>query len=468
LPLLISSQTFVVNHWIAGIFGKAGTMSDEKKLQIFSEILRFKTVSHQPGEPFDLKPFRELADYLQKTFPLVHSRFTREVVGGGSLLFTLPGEVEKLKPVMLTAHLDVVPAGDSEAWPEPPYSGRISGGRVWGRGSIDYKAGVSAMLQACEELLESGFRPERSLILSFGHDEEVGGDKGATEIVRILKNRGVSLSSVLDEGGYIYSYPWLECDVAVLGLAEKGYLTLRLKAKGDQGHASVPGTQTAAGRLCSCLAELESNQMKAKLCEPVEMMLNSTSGLFNPSLFSNDSVPGPDELMQIVQQWPSGNALVRTTTAITIIRGSNKENVIPGEPCALVNFRAVPGDHSSDIVEHVRRIAGPLGVDVSYEDTNHIHEPSEISSTETIEYSVLEDVIRSVWPGMPVVPGIFPAATDSRHYCSIAENVYRFQPVHLGQKGLGTLHSTGESISVQDYLNAIDFYSGYISRITGS
>ncbi|NOQ22603.1 MAG: M20/M25/M40 family metallo-hydrolase [Candidatus Aegiribacteria sp.] len=441
-------------------------MTDSQKLEIFSEILRYRTVSRQPGEVFDMKPFRETAEYLKKAFPRVHKHFRRETVGGGSLLFTLQGADRSLKPFMLTAHLDVVPADDGENWPEPPFSGKFRDGRIWGRGAIDYKAGVSGMLQACEDILERGFTPDRTVILAFGHDEEVGGNTGAAEIVRILTDRGVSLSSVLDEGGYIYSYPWMDRDIAVIGLAEKGYLTLRLTAHGVQGHASVPELNTAAGSLCRCLAELEKNQFTAKLCNPVEMMFQATSGMLGESVVVTDRSATPGEMMRIIEKWASGNALVRTTTAITMIRGSSKENIIPAFPHALVNFRAVPGDSSLDILNHVRSIAEPLGVDVQYEDTDQIHEPSSVASMDTDEYGAIQAAVRKIWPDIPVVPGIFPAATDSRHYCRIADNVYRFEPVHLGKDGLGALHSEGESITVEDYLNAVSFYTAYVRSVS--
>lgn len=441
-------------------------MTDRQKLEIFSEILRFRTVSRQPGEVLDMMPFRAMAKYLERAFPQVHRYFRAETVGGGSLLFTLKGTDPSLKSVMLTAHLDVVPAEDSQNWFEPPFSGRLRDGRIWGRGAIDYKLGVSAMLQACEEILEQGFKPDRTVILAFGHDEELGGQTGAAEIVRILTERGISLSSVLDEGGYIYSYPWMDRDVAVIGLAEKGYVTLRLTAHGIQGHASVPELNTAAGSLCRCLAELEKNQLEAKLCNPVEMMLGATSDMLIEPVTVQDHTPSPAEMMRIIEKWPSGNALVRTTTAITMIHGSSKENIIPSEPYALVNFRAVPGDSSRDILNHVQQVAKPFGVDVRYENTSQIHEPSGIAAMKTDEYDAILAAVQHIWPGIPIVPGIFPAATDSRHYCRIADNIYRFEPVHLGEDGLGALHSEGESISVDDYLNAIRFYTAYVRSVS--
>lgn len=431
----------------------------------FSRIIQLRTVSRQPGEPVDTAPFKSMGRLLRKLFPLVHRSFRRETVAEASLLYTLEGTDVSLEPVMLTAHLDVVPAENGEGWPHPPFSGTVAEGRVWGRGTIDYKLGVSGMLEACEELMEEGFRPSRTIMLAFGHDEETGGDSGAAGIVELLRERGIRLRSVLDEGGYIYSYPWLSRDVAVVGLAEKGYLTLRLTATGEQGHASVPATVTAAGRLCRALARLEDRQMKGRLCEPVRMMLEGTSYMFRDIEGETLSL---HEMMAELEKHPAGNALVRTTTAVTMLKGSDKENVIPGRPRALVNFRAVPGDRSGDIIRHVRETVRDLDVLVELEDDRHVHEPSDVSSSSTPEYRAIAEALEKSWPGTPVVPGIFPAATDSRHYCSAAENVYRFQPVHLGPRGLSALHSQGESVSTEDYCRAVTFYREYARRVSST
>ncbi|OPL17928.1 MAG: hypothetical protein AVO35_07150 [Candidatus Aegiribacteria sp. MLS_C] len=434
-------------------------MEDSLQVSSFCRILQLPTVSRQPGEGTDMEPFLATGRLLRELFPRVHAKCRLETVGGASLLFTLEGRDPVLAPVMMTAHLDVVPAEDGEGWPFPPFSGTVSEGRVWGRGAVDYKIGVSAMLQALEQLLEMGFSPERTLYLSFGHDEEVGGDLGARRITSLLEERGVRLSSVLDEGGYIYDYPWLDREVAVVGLAEKGYLTLRLIAAGEQGHASVPGTETACGNLCRALARLEDHQMEPLLCGPVRMLLEGTAEMMRHRNEDQDGMIG------MLQRHPSGNALVRTTTAITMMGGSTKENIMPSRPWALVNFRAVPGNGSDVIVAHVRALVEDLGVEVEYEDTRQIHEPSAVSSCDSPEYRAIVDALDEVLPGLPVLPGIFPAATDSRHYSRITDNVYRFQPVHLGPRGLSVLHSAGESVSLEDYGTSVEFYGSYIRKV---
>ena len=442
-------------------------MTDREKVEKLARMIEFRTVSAQPDSFFEMAPFLELQDYLQEVFPAVHKYFKREIISRGSLLYTLPGSNPSLKPIMLTAHLDVVPAEEGEKWPHHPFKGIIEDGRVWGRGSVDYKIGVAGMLQACEDILNAGFKPDRSILLAFGHDEETGGVNGAAETVRLLRYRNIQLSSVLDEGGYIYSLPWLREDAAVIGLAEKGYLTLRLIARGEQGHASVPGIRTAAGTLGECLSSLEKNQMPVRLSEPVERMFKATKHLLNDSLREEFVSLSLSEMTKIIEKWSIGNAFIRTTTATTMLQGSSRENILPAEAVALVNFRSVPGDHSNDIVNHVKEIAFPLGVEVEFEDIRKVFEPSSEASTETDDYRSICEAVEEIWPGLTVAPGIFPAATDSRHYGQIADNVYRFVPAHLGEIGLGVLHSEGESVSVEDYLNAVDFYALYIRKMCG-
>lgn len=446
------------------MFFREACLTDADRLSAFLAALRFPTVSTQSGS-HDLAPFVGLHAQLRQSFPLVHLGLTAETVSGGSLLFTWKGSSTSEAPILLSAHLDVVPAGDPASWLFPPFSGDMADGMAWGRGALDYKVGVTGMLQACEDLLAEGFRPVRGICLAFGHDEEVGGLEGAAGMTALLEARGMRFSSVLDEGGYLYSYPWLTEEVAVVGLAEKGYLTLRLTAIGEQGHASSPPLSTPCGRLGLCLYLLEERQMPARLCGPVSSLLSGTRHLFGQELL--DQSPDPAVMVSVLEVWPCGNALVRTTTAPTILAGGSKENILPAEVHAVVNFRPVPGDAVEDVLAHVRGIADPLGVEVSFEDSRRVFQPSGESTLDTPDGRALLDAIGSTWPGITAVPGIFPAATDSRHYSKVADQVYRFVPVPLGPAGLGALHAAGESLSGEDYLRAVRFYRSYIERASG-
>lgn len=436
----------------------------------YSRAIGFRTISTQEGIP-DESQFRSLHDFLREAFPMVHRKLRKLTVSDLSLLYEWPGEDETAHPGMLTAHQDVVPAGEGDdvGWRYPPFSGRIAEGRVWGRGTIDYKLGLMGMLEACEALLKSGFNPRRTVYLAFGHDEEIGGGEGAESIVRLLESRGVRCSFVLDEGGYVQRFPWMGVPLATVGLAEKGYATIELSARADQAHASIPPESTAVGNVCRAVAALEDHPMPIRLCGPVESLLDACS---RNSQDMEDLREVSEEdfyraAAELVASWPVGNALVRTTAAPTVLRGSSKENTLPALSTALVNFRTVPGQTSGDVLDHVKNVLADLDVGVKLVRDASLSEPSEVSSTGTPEYGVLAGCIERAFPGTMITPSIFTAATDSRKYRRIAENVYRFEPVDLGEKGIGALHSVNESVAVSGYAAAVRFYADFVAGACG-
>ena len=423
----------------------------------FSGTITYKTVSSR--EAYDLSPFRGLHAFIRDNWPLLHDRARCETVAEGSLLFTIPGSDLELPPALLTAHLDVVPVEDenSELWKRPPWSGEVADGRVWGRGTVDYKAGVAGMLEACQILLGSGFIPRRTIILAFGHDEEVGGVSGSTAIVELLEKRGVvNCSFIIDEGGYIFSFPWMERDTAVIGVAEKGYLTIEILAVGQEGHASRPVGRTPVGLVAEAVSVLEMNGMPIHVCSPVRTLLERIS----------DS--DPVSYAEHISKWPEGNALVRTTTAPTVIAGSLRENMISAVSRALVNFRISPGQSISDVVAHVSGLLENIGVEFTVLDNGSLAEPSGVSSVDSPVFQTISRSLAGLYPEAIVTPGIFIAATDSRRYEVLTRDVYRILPVRLGGKGMGMLHSSGESVAVEDYLRCIRFYAEVLENTCGS
>ena len=203
--------------------------------------------------------------------------------------------------------------------------------------------------------------------------------------------------------------------------------------------------------------------MPCRVCGPVQALFEGTSHMLPEGI--GDRWMKPVEVAEFLQRWPDGNALVRTTTAPTIISGGSKENILPAEVNAVVNFRPVPGDRTENVLDHVSRIAAPLGVRIRVEDPRHVFEPSVESSLETPDGEALLYAMETVLPGIPAVPGIFPAATDSRHYGRVADQVYRFVPIPLGHDGLGAMHGEGESLDCGDYLRAVEFYRTYIEAV---
>jgi carboxypeptidase PM20D1 len=400
-------------------------------------------VSSRDG--FSLEPFHELHLYSRKCWPTVFSRMSPVTVGGASLLFELRGSDPSLEPLLLTAHQDVVPANADDGWDHPPFQGVVESGVVHGRGALDFKCGYAGILEACETLLQQGFQPGRTLYLAMGHDEEIGGAKGAEAMTGLLEDRGVMCAFALDEGGYIHTLPWSGKRAALIGIAEKGYATFSVKAEAPQGHASVPTAVTAAGLLARAVMSIENNPFP--LDPPPEIM---------PLFDSAD--------MADVAATPYGSALARTTAAVTVIRSGEKENVLPASGSMLVNCRIIPGGNIGSVEKRLTEALSPMGLVVTLQRNESLSEPSVVSPTDSHGYRVVRDAARNVCKGIPVLPGIFVAATDSRHYSRVARSVYRFLPVNLDSRGVGMLHSVNEAVTVADYHACVGFYREVVRR----
>ena len=206
--------------------------------------IRFQTIASRDDPDANAAEFRKLHDYLQQRYPKAHAALKRELVGGYSLLYTWPGTDAAAKPILLLAHQDVVPVspGTESKWEVPPFSGEVKGGYIWGRGSWDDKGNLIAQMEAVEMLVASGFKPRQTIYLAFGHDEEISGLRGAVEIAKLLQSRNVKLDFVLDEGLLITEgiMPGLQKPAALIGIAEKGFLSMVLKVPATPGHSSMP------------------------------------------------------------------------------------------------------------------------------------------------------------------------------------------------------------------------------------
>ncbi|HET9232578.1 MAG TPA: M20/M25/M40 family metallo-hydrolase, partial [Candidatus Eisenbacteria bacterium] len=246
--------------------------------------LRIPTISHEDTTAFDGAAFLALHEYLRAAFPRVHTELRRETVSSYSLLYTWPGSDTSQKSILLAGHLDVVPVepGTEATWQEEPFGGRVVDGFIWGRGAIDNKAAILGTLEAAEMLLAQGFHPKRTIHLAFGHDEEVGGTRGAREIAAILANRGVELEMVLDEGGVIGDgvLQGIASPVALVGIAEKGFASVELIASSTGGHSSLPPRQSAIGILSTAITRLEASPMPARLEGPTRQLFDRVAPEF--------------------------------------------------------------------------------------------------------------------------------------------------------------------------------------------
>jgi carboxypeptidase PM20D1 len=434
--------------------------------------IRFPTISHEGGARVEDAAFRGLHQYLIQGFPRVHATLKREVVAGYSLLYTWPGTNPRLPPILLMSHTDVVPVepGTEKAWTHPPYSGRIVDGYVWGRGSMDDKAGVMGILEAVELLLGKGFRPERTVYLAFGHDEEVGGAKGAVALAALLEKRGVRPGFILDEGGVIAEgmVPGIAAPVAMISTAEKGYVSVELVAEAEGGHSSMPPRSTAIGKLAEAVHRLEENPMSARIDGATKRSFEylAPEMPFGPRMvLANLWLFGPLAERQFGAA-PAANARIRTTMAATVFEGGVKENVLPSRARAVVNFRILQGDTIESVLRHVRKTVGP---DVKVAVTGSFPiDPSPESSVRAPEFGVLQHTIAQVFPGVLVSPNLLSGGTDTKHFRRLSRNVYRFVPARVREQDLARVHGTDERIGIENYGEAVRFYAQLLRNGAGA
>lgn len=437
-----------------------------------SEAIQFRTITVAAGDPRPGQegPWLDLHNWLEATYPAAHSAMNKELVPGTlTLLYTWEGSDSSLDPLLLMAHQDVVPVniGTEDDWTGAPFAGEIVDGYVYGRGALDDKGSLVALMEAADALAADGFQPQRTVYFMFGHDEEISGS-GAEAGIALLKSRGVSPVMALDEGfAIIDPSPLTGKPMAYIGISEKGYLTLTLTALAEGGHSSTPPRDSAAVRLARAIVALDENQMPADFSKP------PVSDLFR--------VSAPDlpftQKMAFANLWlfegmvdsamadiPAGNAMIRTTTAPTMLAGSAKENVLAQRAMATVNFRVHPNNTVQDVIQHVKDVTSDIeGIEVTVSDSGISgSEASPVSPTDNKAYAVLASVAAAAGDGAPVAPGLVLGATDARYASAITDSVYRFAPSVLSPADLNGFHGTNERLAVENMKRLSEGYAKII------
>ena len=432
------------------------------------EAIRFRTVTHQDPAQDELGEWQRLHDWLASTYPATHVALRRELVDGRSLLYTWPGSDPALPPILLMAHQDVVPVspGTEGDWTEPPFSGALKDGFVWGRGAVDDKGSLVALFEAAESLAAAGFAPRRTVLLAFGHNEEVLGS-GAKAIAALLRERGLKPAFVLDEGMVIVEdHPVTKAPVALIGVAEKGYATLRVTATAPGGHSSMPPPQTAVATLAAAVLAITGSPFPFDYSGPAAEMMEALAprAPFAIRLAVGNAWLFEPLLERQIAATPSGAALLHTTMAPTMLEGSPKENVLPQVATARINFRIRPRDDSAAVM--ARAQAAVAGLPVTLEWERPPNEPTPVSSTGSEAWKLLVELAGEA-SGAPVAPALVLGGTDSRVFAGWAEDVYRFQPLRLRLDELGMVHGTNERMSVANLDRVAEFYRRLIERASG-
>ncbi|MGN6501302.1 MAG: M20/M25/M40 family metallo-hydrolase [Pseudolysinimonas sp.] len=429
----------------------------------FRALLRIPTVSRTDVALEDREAFARFRTTLAELYPRLHERLDVELVAGDSLLFRWPGRGGGA-PSVLMAHHDVVPA-DEPGWRHEPFDAVVDGERIWGRGTLDDKGALVALLEAVESRVAAGFEPAADVYLFSGANEETTG-AGAAAAVDLLTARGVSPGLVLDEGGAVAAdaFPGVSGEVAFVGVAEKGMAGIRLVAEKPGGHAATPARNGATTTLARAILRLEQHPAPAHLSAPVAAMLRAlaprTTGL-QRRLFRN-----PDRYRRaltriLAARGGEGEAIVRTTRAVTRLSGSAADNVIAERATATVNARIAVGSSVARTVDEVRRAVGDeVGVELTAGG-----DPSPVSPATGPEWDRLTRAIGATFPDAVIAPYVMLQASDARHFARISGTVYRFMPFDLTAAELGTLHAIDESIRVSTWLRGIGFFDRLLGEL---
>lgn len=466
--LVVRALTFESRQVTAPPAAPLPALNPEALGAALAEAVRCQTVSHQDPAQDDPAQMALLHGVLAQRFPLMHAALQRDVVDNASLLFTWKGRDPAASATVLMAHLDVVPvdAADVPAWEQPPFEGVIRGGVVWGRGSVDDKSGVVATLGAVEALLAQGFQPRGDVLLALGHDEEVLGT-GAPHIMQLIKSRGHKVDLVMDEGLVITDgiVPALAQPMAVIGVSQKGYLTAELTVEADGGHSSMPEKETAVGILSRAVSALERQQSRVHVGGPAAQMLEYAGAHMAWPMrlvFANLWLFRPVVRGALLNK-PSTAALLRTTTAPTVLQAGVKENVVPRVARALVNFRVHPLDTLEDVTAHVAATVADERVKIRV--LPGARPATQPSPTADDTFRMLQRTLHSVAPEVLSGPGLVVGATDARHYAELTQHIYMFRPTRMTGQDTRRIHGLNERLPLADLERGARFYAQLLRNL---
>ncbi len=429
-----------------------------------SRMIQIPTVSYQEADRIDRRAFEDFKVLLEAQYPEVDRVCDKSFHGRTGILYRWKGKSSQ-SPVVLMSHYDVVPC-DEALWTVEPFSGRIDDTYIWGRGTLDTKGTLCGIMEAAEALITNGFVPDNDIYLSFSGDEEISGDS-APAIVSFLESQGVRPQLVLDEGGAIVEniFPGVKGPVAVIGTGEKGYLDVVLRMTGQGGHSSAPPPSSLVGQLSKAIVTLEEKPYPSRMTPPIRDMFDTLgrhSSILYRLVFANLWFFKPLLMKLFTKKGGEMNALIRTTTAVTMMNGSKAFNVLPPHAEAGINFRLLPGDSVADVVDYVKATVKNPNITI---DCIESREASAVSPVNSKAWTAVKTAIHETWEGVVVAPYLMLAASDSRHFCRISEHVLRFSAMPLSKEERGLIHGNDERIKIETIVKTVDFFENVIRTL---
>lgn len=429
--------------------------------------LRHQTVSSVDPAQTRKGVFSAFLDQLAVDFPEVHARLERRLIGELTPVFHWQGLDPSLPPVLLIGHYDVVPPllNNRTKWVHPPFDGVVAEGHVWGRGALDNKGAVISALEAAELMLEAGFTPERSIWFAFGHDEEVGGSRGAQQVVSYFQEQGLQFEWVLDEGSMVLDgiVPGLSKPLVSINTAEKGYLTVDVVARSEGGHSSLPTQELSVEILAEALVTIRDNPVPAEYDGVTRAFFDAIGPAmpFGQRVAFANSWLTKGVLASVLSGANTTNAMLRTTTAPTMLQASPRENVLPSAARATINFRLHPRDSVEGVLAHLRDVIDDDRVVVEHNGSGR--PASAVSRIDSAGFALFSSTASAVFGDVVVAPGLTIAALDARYYQAVADDVYRFNPFLFNASDLPRLHGLNERVSIDNLVKAVQFYGAVLA-----
>ena len=436
----------------------------KERVEIFRRMIRLRTVSHTDDSLTDREAFRLFRTLLKDSYPAIEEAGEWHEIGPYGLLIHIRGKREE-DPSVLMAHMDVVDV-TPETWSTDPFGAEERGGRIFGRGTLDTKSTLFAIMEAVEEALLKGWRPGRDLFLSFGGEEEIAGEC-TSRIVDWFRERHIKPSFVLDEGGAVIpeGLPGVKGEAAMIGIAEKGSASFLLTAEGSGGHAAAPPRVTAAGRIARAAARVERFSFPARLSRAVKAMfmaLEDYAPLPARPAFRHPSLAGPAIAALSGFLGPTTQAMVRTQATVTMLSGGVAFNVLPERAEAGVNVRILEGDTVESVERLLKKVIGDPKVTVTCVGGS---DPSPVSETDCGQYRMLKAVIAGVYPGAHIAPYQMNGGTDARFYAAVTPYVYRFTPMPMTKEERASVHGRDESIQIRNLFRMVSFYKALLAKL---
>ena len=443
--------------------------TSSRAAQRLAALIRIPTITdprsskHGASEAAAFAMFRAA---LHEFYPQVFGAASVTELRRDGLMLKLAGASSE-KPVVLMAHQDVVPVADdwfAEGWDYPPFEGVIADGFVHGRGSLDDKATLVLMLEAIEQLLSQGWVPPHDMYLIMGADEEATG-KCAQEAAGLLRKAGIKPFLVVDDGGAVATgtFPGVDFPLAVVGVAEKGTMSIELSVEGTGGHAATPPPRSAPGILAEAVIALERDPFPGSLHEvQLELITTVARHMKGPAAWGLR--------MARLLRWPLAAvlprvsaemaAVTRTTTAVTMLTGAPAPSVLATKATAVVNVRVAVGSKASAVVERIKDVVGPA-ITVTVVDT---FPPSPVSPRgDDARWRLIKEAVAASYPQAMVVPYVMFGSSDSRHLADLSSGIYRFAPVHMDAAQRASMHGPNERVEVESLGRGIEFFTALLT-----